>query len=203
MPTMKNWLRVDFPDDDALISSLITSARIFVEQFINRQLITATYKYTTDAFPPYDLSIWLIRQPRPYLPQTRQFQGSGGGTIKLPRAPLQAITLIQYIDAATGNQLTLDPSMYLVDNTTEPGRVSPSYGNVWPTTRWQLGAVQITFTAGYGSAAVNVPPTLVTCIQMIVASWYDNREMIQQAKTAPVPMAVKSQLAQFWTGEYL
>lgn len=198
---MKAWLRVDIPDDDQLIGQLITDARTYVENKSKRQLITAQWQYTGDSFPPYDMSIWLVRQPRPYLPQTRQFQGSGGGTIKLPKPPLVSVQSITYVEPSAGATLTLDPTTYLVDTTTEPGRISPAYGQVWPVTRWQVNAIQINYTCGYGSAS-QVPANFRRAIMLLVASWYENREAVSAIAMNPVPRSVDDLIIQGWYGEY-
>lgn len=47
----KLHLRVDFSDEDALISALISAARQAAETITARQLVTARWKYILDAFP--------------------------------------------------------------------------------------------------------------------------------------------------------
>ena len=47
----KLHLRVDYTDDDALITSLITVARQYAEGLTHRSFITQTWKYAMDAFP--------------------------------------------------------------------------------------------------------------------------------------------------------
>jgi hypothetical protein len=51
LAAMKNFLRVDLPEDDDLISRLITSARELVETFTGRSLVNKTYLMTLDSFP--------------------------------------------------------------------------------------------------------------------------------------------------------
>src|SRR5579884_3989819 len=97
----KAWLRIDVDDDDLLIDELIADAREFVEDHCAVALITQQWLYTMDFFPPLDMSYMLIRQPRAWLPQTRQFQGSGGGVIRMPKPPLQSVQSILYLDPET------------------------------------------------------------------------------------------------------
>ncbi len=119
----KLHLRVDHSDEDALISSLISAARRYAETFTGRQIITATWELTLDAFP------WIIEPPHPLL---------------------QSITSIVYVDV-DGVSQTLDASIYQVDITSTPGRVKPAFGEVWPGTRSQFNAVTVTYVAGYGT----------------------------------------------------
>lgn len=95
--------------------------------------------------------------------------------------------------SVSGSPLAGGP-LVSVDPSTEPGRIAPAYGQIWPIVRQQLAAVQVSFCAGFGpvttvaantSAGANqvVTPasmqgiyvgTLLTCDPGIVAS----REMV-------------------------
>jgi len=102
---IKSWCRVDFPDDDAVLTSNGIAAREYVEQATGRQLVTATWKLTDRYF--------------------RAVQ------VRLPKPPLQSVTSVQYRDAS-GNLQTLDPSEYYVDlscNLIEPTDCWPSVGD--------------------------------------------------------------------------
>jgi len=200
LPEAKSWLRVDVADDDTLITDLIKDAREFVENHTAMALLTQTWLYTMDYFPPLDMSYMLIRQPRAWLPQTRQFQGSGGGVIRLPLPPLQSVVAVRYADPDTGALLTADPSTWQVDTTSFPGRLAPAYGQVWPVTRFQPAAVQVTFTAGWGDTGDAVPGIYKRAVRMLVACWYENRGD-NQARVQAVENGVRSLLMQGWYGE--
>jgi hypothetical protein len=71
----------------------------------------------------------------------------------------------------------------------EPARILTAFGQVWPTTRQQINAVQITFTCGYG-AATAVPSGLKHWILMRLATLYANREavaILSRGKVDPLP----------------
>lgn len=51
---------------------------------------------------------------------------------------------------ATGGTPLQGGPLVGVDLTTEPGRIAPAYGQIWPIVRQQLAAVQVAFVAGYG-----------------------------------------------------
>lgn len=146
----KTWLRVDIADDDALLSALVTAARDAHELYCNRAYITQTWQLTLDYFPP---------------------------TIQLWRCPVLAITSVQYVDSAGATQ-TLAGSKYQLDNASEPARLVPAYNEVWPTTRDIPNAVTITFTAGYGATAADVPEIYKIAIKREVADQYENRESL-------------------------
>ncbi len=159
----KAHLRVGATDDDSYIDDLIVAARIDAEQFTRRAFVTQIWDLKLDRFP--DSSAWPIAVPNP---------------------PLQSVTDIKFTD--TNNVLqTWDASKYQVDSDSEPGRILPSPGEVWPTTRDVLNAVQIRFIAGYG-AADDVPEQIKQGMRSLLAHWYEHREdVIAGTITAVMP----------------
>lgn len=95
-----------------------------------------------------------------------------GWEIQIPKPPLQSIAFIKYIDN-DGVEQTLDPSEYLVDTSSEPGRVTPVFGGTWPTPRQQSNSVTIRFVAGYGSAD-DVPPGIKLWMLTRIKHHHDN-----------------------------
>jgi uncharacterized phiE125 gp8 family phage protein len=152
----KRHLRVDldFLDDDQYISALISAARATVEAWEWRSHVNQVWELRLDAFPA-------SAQP-----------------IYCPRPPLQSVGSIQYVDA-DGVTQTLSVDDYVVDPKSEPGRIMPAYGEVWPTTRpTTMNAVTITYTAGYGPDAQNVPVRTKHAIKLLLGLWYENREPV-------------------------
>ena len=71
----------------------------------------------------------------------------------------------------------------------EPARLTPVFGQSWPYTRPQIGAVSVTFDAGYGSAA-DVPEGIKRWILIRVGSLYQNREEVaalSRGSITPLP----------------
>lgn len=158
--------RIDHSDDNALLLRLISAARRRVETTLRRALMSQTLRLSLDAFPC--------------------------GAIVLPRPPVAAVTTIAYTDSAGDSQTV---ASYLLDAESEPARLSPAYGAAWPTARCQPNAVQITYSAGYASAAA-VPPTIKLAILMLVAHWYEHRESaMDEGKLSETPQAVDFLLA--------
>ena len=87
------------------------------------------------------------------------------GEIYLPMNPIQSITSVQYLDT-DGNTQTLASSGYQFDAS---GRLAPSYGNDWPSTRDQFNAVTITYVAGQTHAG-NVPEDIKHAMLMLVGT---------------------------------
>lgn len=146
----KSHSRVDITDDDTLVQKQIKSARLATEELLSRALITQTHTLKIDRFP-YD-----------------------GQAIYVPRPPLQSVTSISYVDS-DGYSQTWDASNYVVDDSSEPGRIYPAYNVSYPTTRDQRNAVTIVYVAGYGDASTDVPEDLISAISLMVCNFYENR----------------------------
>lgn len=159
-------MRLEISDDDVLINGLIVAARNYVEEYLQRALITQTWRLTLD-----DWYVWEIRLPRP---------------------PLLAISSITYLDTG-GTVQTLSSSIYRVSTDSQPGVVVPEWGEVWPPIRNQVDAIKITYTAGYGDAS-DVPQAIKHAMLMLVAHWYENREAVSQNAGQEVPLAVQNLL---------
>ena len=154
--TAKSYLRVEVPDDDVLIQTMIEAARRQTENKLNRSFINTTWKLSIDEFP------------------------DGEEPILTPNPPLSATSsnvAITYTNTS-GVSTTLASSNYQIDATSEPGRIFPRYGGTWPETRSVPNAVQIQFVSGYGSAADTVPGGIRQYMLRLIADQYENREVV-------------------------
>jgi len=162
----KLHLRVDFDEDDMLIASLITAARQAAETLTGRQLTTARWKQVLDCFPGPSLM---------GVPAGQTFT-LPGHAILLAKAPVQSVVSINYLDMASVNQ-TMPALTYTVDTACEPARITPVFGQIWPVCLPQIGAVSVTFDAGYGTAS-QVPEGIKSWIKLRVGSLYAHREEV-------------------------
>jgi uncharacterized phiE125 gp8 family phage protein len=198
--------------DDALLGNLITSARIYVENALARQLVTATWRWTLDRF--YDVqrapmglyNEWVWNPMRTLRGRTvRDWY-----TLFLPRAPVQSVTSLQYYDT-NGVLQTMDPALYLLDTDSEPARITPAWGTFWPPWLLRENSISISFVAGYGDAggtaaasAAAVPQTIKQAILLLVGHWYENREaVVIGPSTGSVPLAVDALLGISAWGSYV
>lgn len=135
--------------EDALIASLIVAARQGAEHLTGRALMAQTLELALDGF---------------------------SDMMKLPRPPLVSVTGLTYVDLA-GDTQTLDPSVYVVDDHSEPARIVPVYGVCWPSTCCQPNAVLIRYQAGYTDAA-SVPDEIKSWMLLRIGMLYANRESV-------------------------
>lgn len=165
---LRGHQRIDDNGEAALIGSWIKAATVLAEGHTGRAFVTQDWKLTLDAFPC---------------------------EIRLPKAPLQSIVSVKYRDA-DGELQTMDAADYQVDDESEPARLMPAPDEVWPTTREQYNAVEVTFRCGYGAAA-DVPEGIKAAIKVIVGQWYEKRD-----QAGDIPEAAKALLLMHWTGGY-
>lgn len=172
----KLHLRIDVTADDTLISALISAAREFAEMATQRQLVTATWKLVLDAFPGHS--------------QTGIAPGVSfsmpSWAVRLEKSPVQAVSQIRYMDMG-GTWNVMPSTDYVVDTSCEPARITPVFGKIWPITQPQIGAVEITFTAGYVDA---VPEGIKSWMKIRIGSLYQHREemaVIPTGRIEPLP----------------
>lgn len=108
----------------------------------------------------------------------------------LPMGPIQSITSVQYVDTA-GTTQTLASSGYQSD---AYGRLKPSYGNSWPSTRDQYDAVTVTYIAGETHAG-NVTQNIKLAMLLWVGACDLNRENIAFTQVIEIPEGAKALLA--------
>lgn len=144
---------------DQDLTRLIVAARQVVEDRLNRQLITATWDLHLDRFPLWSGETQNNMTPRP---------------IRVPRAPLQSVTYIQYADTS-GNTQTLDTSIYKVLTTREPGEIWLKFGQIWKIARFEPDVITVRFVAGFGSTAALVPAKYKQPILLMISDWFENR----------------------------
>lgn len=140
----KAHLRVEHDAANGYIGALVTSARELVESRCAKALVTQSLRLHLDAFPD---------------------------VIRLPRAPVQSVTEVRYVDTA-GDEQVLDPSVYRVDIASLQPRITPAYGQAWPATLPVTHAVTVRFVAGYGEPG-DVPKALVQAMLLLVGTYYD------------------------------
>lgn len=187
---LKLHSRLDLADatEDALLTRLITAARLHVETLTGRALCTQTWRYSLKEWPA---SLRLV----------------------LPRPPLQSVTSVTYLDA-DGVTQTMSAGDYRVYGA-ETAPVKTAYGppgevwlrsaKSWPTASLEQGpAITVEYVAGYGGAS-DVPTALIQAVLLLAGHWYEHREAAEDSKfaagVAEMPFAVKALLAplQVWT----
>ncbi len=180
----KAHLRVDTSDDDNYIGTLITAAREWCEQYLDRTLVHTQWVMRFDKFP--DSGIEPVELPRPPMVM------SGTAT---------AVTVTFTQEA--GPTSTYSTAEYRVDRNATPGAILPIYGSTWTPHRQDDNAISVTWWAGYGASGSSVPAAIRHAILMLVGHWYEFRTSVLTGSISKeVEFGVKSLLdSQRW-GSY-
>ncbi|KKN55343.1 hypothetical protein LCGC14_0583330 [marine sediment metagenome] len=132
------------------ITRMIQSARETVEDQLWISLITQTRVQTLSDWPT-------------------------DNRIELSFPPLQSVTSVTYLDT-DGVRQTLSTSIYDVTTNEFKGLVTLAFDQVFPFNRGDIGSIEVTYVAGYGDAATDVPSTIQLALVQIVADWWEHRE---------------------------
>jgi hypothetical protein len=185
-------LRLDSSTADAAYVDLVLSAaRRHFEMVTNLSLINQTWTLNFDMIP--------LRQGQfgieyGLAPTMSRYTGTAAGReIQFARAPLVSTVdnpvEFRYVDQDSGT-LTLWPSTnYTVGNVgvrTAFGRLWLNADNSWPNVGDVPNALQIKFTAGFGTAQSAVPEDIRFAVLALATYWYEHRIPINDGYT-PLP----------------
>ncbi len=148
----KAHCRIDTSDDDAYVVSLITAARQWVEEYLDRSLVHTQWTMRLDSFP-YEFEL-----PRP----------------PMATAGTSTAVAVTYTlgDESTA---TLSTVSYRVDRQATPGVVRQLRSGTWPGNLDDYNAVSVTWWGGYGSSGSDVPVAIRHAILMLVGHWFEFR----------------------------
>lgn len=147
----KRQCNVLFDDDDSLLEALADVAIEHLDGYagiLGRALINQSWRQDYHCF----------------------------GAMRLPLEPLVSITSVKYYDADNVQQ-TLAGTVYEVVTDNRGPIITLKYGQTWPTTYSRRDAVSVTFVAGYGEAATDVPAPIRHAARLHLAHMYKYREM--------------------------
>jgi uncharacterized phiE125 gp8 family phage protein len=164
---VKEHLRIDATDEDVVVTGYVSAATQWAEEFMNRALVTQTWKLYLDEWP-------------------------ANGVITLPRPPLVSVTSVKYTSDA-GVEATFTSTNYHVDIVTEPGRIVLKSTASWPSTVLaDINGIVVEYVAGY----TVVPQAIQQALRFMVGHYYENREayVLGNIQAIRVPDAAKALL---------
>ena len=141
---VRDQARISGTELDNQIQRIIGASRDTAERFLNRAIITQTWKLYLDVF---------------------------SDEMMLFYPPLQSVSQVQYVDTDSNTQV-LDSGEYTVDTVVEPGIVRLGYEKTWPDILDYPNSVIITYVAGYGDGPEDVPEPIrhammAHCVMML------------------------------------
>lgn len=177
----KAHLRVDDTNSDTEITSMIKAAREWVETYLDRSLVYRQLTMTTKTFP---------------------------SRFELPRPPIAAAgtataVTVTYTLNETGTTAALSATQYRVDRNSTPGQITTTYSGTWPSHLVDENAVTVTWWAGYGPAASDVPAAIRHAVLLLVGFWFENRSTVLVGSISKqLEFAVESLLSSQKWGSY-
>lgn len=156
----KAWLKLDTDDEDALVTTLVTAARLHVEGTTGRALLTQSWRLVLDDWPQV-------------------------GLVRLPVAPLQSLTAITAYDI-NGDPVTLATDGVLWDAQAAPSLLYLPAGFGDEVILRPFQGVEIDYVAGYGTDPTEVPATLRQALLLLVAYWFEHRDAVVVAGSGSV-----------------
>lgn len=163
----KTFLRIDGDDENALLETLIKTARHQIENMIGRALINRRFKY------------------RGVLP--------GQSRIILPRPPLVSVDALRVFDE-DGVSADISTAFYTYNARVEPGELALVSGFSWSEFLSGACQIEIEFTAGYGPDPVDIPLPIRQAILLLVTRHFEHRDREQSPS---VPTMVEALLAPY------
>lgn len=176
LDTVKAHLREVSDDNDDLLTTYIGSVTDYIDGIsgIGLSLLTTQWRYSLDNFMQ---------------------------CIRLPIYPVQSVQSVEYRDTLNVWH-TVDPSIYYVDLSRDPTRITLNYNCFWPQIVLPPGSpVRVNFTAGFGDAPTSIPRDLKHAMLMIIEHWSLNRSAVVgiDSRDSPqnTPMAAESILSKY------
>ncbi|MUZ64740.1 head-tail connector protein [Agrobacterium vitis] len=166
---VKAQLKIDTDDEDDLLSGLITAARLHLEAETGLCLMRQSLRLYLDDWPDSEV-------------------------IQLPKSPVQTIDAVTVFDE-NGDELHVLLKDHLLDRQARPARL-------WlrdrPLPGRPINGIEIDFTAGFGTAATDVPDTLRRAMSLHVAAMYAFRGVVALAdQPAALPVGYERLIAPF------
>ncbi len=133
--------------EDTLVESLIITARMMIERYLNRSLVSQTWTAYDDCW---------------------------GGELCLPYPPLVSVTHVKYRDL-NGVLQTLASSNYWVNSFEQPGNIKYVYGFTPPELQYgRPNSIEVEYVAGY-TGDEGVPEPIRHAMKILLTDMYEHR----------------------------
>jgi uncharacterized phiE125 gp8 family phage protein len=155
----KAFLRLDADNDDGLVLTLISAARLHVESVTGRALVNQNWRLVLDAWPV-------------------------DGVVTLPVSPLVSLTVITAYDAQGDDHVVPMAQFEAATGVTPARLILPRTVDGMPVLRERFG-IEVDYVAGFGDAT-DVPSDLKRGVLALVAHWYEHRDAVLVAGSGAV-----------------
>lgn len=154
---VKATLSISGAGDDTLLTDMITEVRSYAECATKRTFISTEFETFRNGFSDFSVSV------------------TGGDLpIELRKSPFLSIATFEYTDCEGNPQALLEGTDFFVEKRNSYSLLRPT--DCWPTdSRDRQQSIKITFRAGFGELATDVPAKIRGAMRRHVNSYYNNR----------------------------
>lgn len=166
---VKAHLRLDGSEEDALLTSLITTAREHLQRETGLCLLAQSWRLYLDRWPASSI-------------------------LRIVKSPVQAIQKIVVYDAE-GAAAEVSLEDHLLDGESRPARL---WLRTPPQPGRAVNGIEIDFAAGYGEAATDVPDTLKRAMSLHIGHMFAFRGAVSpDQQPAGIPDGYERLIAPF------
>ena len=154
LPELKDMLRLDQGDNsqDDVLMSLNVAARGWCETITQRRFVQQTWALYMDFFPGYiDSKLSGQRVSSPFVSGSNAVLIGIRYALALPYPPVQRVDVFNYQDANGNVTDMVAGTDYSEDLLSQPARLTPPFGSMWPVARVVVNALEVDYTVGYAS----------------------------------------------------
>lgn len=154
---LKEFAKIDTDAEDTTLTAFIQAARKAAELYTGRSFMEQTWRLALD---------WWPSEP-----------------VELPCSPVLSISSVTTVDE-DGTETTYASSNYFLDSNAVPARLAIRLGSSPPSNEERSYAgYRISYVAGYGSLATDVPETLRLAVKQWATAIYEQRAMSHEPPT--------------------
>jgi hypothetical protein len=155
---MKSYGRIGITADDELITELISGARAWCENYCERSFVFQTKRLMMDFFPGYvDFKMAGQKISSPFVSGSNAVLVGIRYAVLLPFPQVRQIVNFQYQDENGAVQVMTAGVDFIQDLDSQPARLMPLFGTMWPVARVVSNAVQVDYVTGsQGQIAVSM-----------------------------------------------
>ena len=148
---LMSYGHIDSNEDPAFLGMLITAAREWCESFCERAFMFQTKRLMMDFFPGYiDMKLAGQRVSSPFVSGANAVLVGIRYAIALPWPIVREVIALQFQDPNDGSVNVMVPGTeFIIDLDSQPARLTPMFGQMWPVARVAANAVQVDYVTGF------------------------------------------------------
>lgn len=165
----KDFLRLLADEEDALLATLITAARLMIEAASGRMLIEQGWRIVLDRWPE-------------------------GGAVRVPLSPVRAISAARILGPDDAALPVAAEALALVEGSDPP---NIEMAGPLPVPGRPRGGIEIDVVAGFGATRDMVPAPLRQAVLRLAARWFEHRGDVVSHDADKLPAEIAALVAPY------